>query len=393
MRSTLQAAHIMVNLRGMTPLSSGGDDIPLSLWLEQREMIESLEEQVFEDTASIFAMQMLYYDNKHVLLERVDELVPKQKKKKKKKKKAKSKRGSRKRRVGDVASDDDDDGVHTSSSSSDDEDHEGANASKQITEEKGGYVLHSNGNVYSISRMLSSVSEFVPHLCPLVFGCIKPLERRPHMLLTYPLAVVVHIDEGVAAVNLAVKNILTRLAVVRRERASMFGYTDANADVMPCRVMLILWGAGFAPKNGRQYKSLRANIASINRAQRDSGNNITFEMFSVIELQADLSKHEDAGTYEAIADPSTVPELSTIKSHQFRYLRDTDRVARLYDFQPGQIVRALREDFELGGTTYDYYVVVAHDRLLEARDDDDGGGGGGGAGGGDEEDGAGVGEE
>ena len=139
---------------------------------------------------------------------------------------------------------------------------------------------------------------------------------------------------------------------------------------MPCRILLVLWGDSFLPK-ADSYKSVARRVLAMNREARKSGTNITLEAYSVLELQSDLTQHDDVGHYEVVRDPASVPELRTIAAHQFAYLRDTDAQARLRDFRPGQIVRITRRDFLLGGISIDYRHVVAYDLLLATRETGD----------------------
>jgi hypothetical protein len=353
MRSTLQAAKILIELRGMHPLLGGSSELDIDKWLPRRAALEQLDVELFEEVANTFVAELLDHAHKQVVLGRVAaSRQQRERKLAKKKPGARMTAAARRRAHAEL---------------------EQAEADEAAQEEETlaatqDAVVRMQGNVYSIKRLVSDFQEFVPHLYPLLFTG-RPPPDRPHARLDYRLAAIVHTGNTVKAFNATLKSVLERIDRVRHERATQFGYTSASAKSMPCRIMLVLWGAAFHPKSGRSYNIVRNGIAVLNAKQREADSNITFEMFSVVELQYDAAAHQDVGRTSVVAAP--LRELRTVKEHQFAYMRDTDVQARLHDYSVGQIIRADRTDFDLAGRSYDYRVVVPHDHVLEKPSDAD----------------------
>lgn len=383
MRATLQASKILIEYRGMMPLMRSANELDVRPWLARRSAIEELDEELYEEVANTFVAEMLDHQHKQVVLGRIADArarrVSAKKKKKPKKKKSKARAG-RKRRT--AADEDDDEEEEDEEEEEPDEDDESDDQPQEVLD-GGQYVIRMQGETYAIHRLVSDYQQFMPHLYPLVFGCVTPSERRPHPLLDYRLAVIVHTGRDVKTVNATLKSIIVRIDRLRTERSHVFGFDAAHAANMPCRVLVVLWGSSFFPKTGKSYNMIRNGVKQLNVAQREpGGGNITFEAYSVLELQTDIGEHEDVSTYEVVRDPGAVPELRTIKPHQFPYMRDAEPQAKLRDYRPGQVVRITRRDFDMGGITHCYRIVVSDEQLRAAS----AAGGGGDGGGADEED-------
>lgn len=373
MRATLQASKILIEYRGMMPLTRSDNELDVRPWLARRSAIEELDEELYEEVANTFVAELLDHQHKQVVLGRIADARTRRKNARKPKKKTKKKAAKRKSRKRHIDSDeeeeeqeepDDDDAL----SEEDDDEH------REILD-GGQYVIRMQGETYAIHRLISDYQQFMPHLYPLVFGCVTPSERRPHPMLDYRLAAIVHTGRDVKTVNATLKSIIVRIDRLRAERSSVFGFDAARATSMPCRVVVVLWGSSFFPKTGKSYNMIRNGVKQLNIAQRESGGgNITFEAYSVLELQTDIGEHEDVGSYEVVRDPSVVPELRTVKPHQFPYMRDSEPQAKLRDYRPGQIVRVTRRDFDMGGITHCYRIVVSDDQLRAANAAGGGGG-------------------
>lgn len=354
LRSTLQASKILIQLRGMIPLTRGKDEVDVRQWLQRRDVIEDLDEELFEHVAHSFVALMLEHDKKNAVMGKVVASTKKSDKKlpaKRGRGGSAAGRGRGRRRPREESVDDDND-------------------DEEVPEvEAAPGALRIDDNDYVISKLTAHHREFLPHLYPLVFGALVSPDRRPHAMLDYPLAAIVHTGRDVKTVKLVLKKMMARMHKLRVERAALFGYTSETAPYMPCRLLLVLWGNKFHPKTGSSYNPVRLAIAELNALERASGNNITTEMYSVTELNCDVAAHEDAGQYTVINDPSSVRELKTIKPHQYAYIRENDPQAKLRDLRIGQVVRIDRKDFDLGGKSHDYRVVVSHDHVLEAGAD------------------------
>jgi DNA-directed RNA polymerase subunit H (RpoH/RPB5) len=355
LRSTLQATKILIELRGMVPIMRTDAELDVKAWLKRREALEDLDEDLFEEAANTFVAELLDHDHKRLMLGRVEE-VRRQRVFKKKQPKSKSRAAQRRRRT-------EEDADEEPTPEEEDESVEIA------TLDDVGAGLHMHGNVYVINRLVSNHNEFLPHLYPLVFGCITPPAQRPHALLDYRLAIVVHSGRSAKIYNETLKTAVESLERLRMERGVMFGYAGDSAALMPCRIFVVLWGAAFHPKTGAGYSAIQAANTAFNKKQVANKNFITVEAWSVVELQFDVTEHEDVGAYTVVNDITTVPELRTVKTHQFAYIRENDAQARVRDLRVNQVVRIDRTDFDLAGKSHDYRVVVPHDFVLEKHDD------------------------
>lgn len=367
MRATLHASNILIKHRGMSPMLRGFNEMDVRKWLERREALEDLDEEVFEQVANVFVAEMVDHKHKNVMLGRVAAERQRQELRIKKREERQQQAGrpARRRARAEIeeANDDDDE------SSAHEQPHSGSE--QALAEENG---IHMDGKVFSIKRLVSDYHEFLPHLYPLVFSCTTPAAQRPHALLDYNLAFIVHTGRDVKTCKATLKAVIEQVVRLRIEKAATLRYDVANVHKMPCRIMLVLWGSSFHPATGKSYNAMRSELGRMNEKQcAPDGTNITMEMFSVTELQYDVTTHEDAAKYEVVNDPRSVPELRTIKEHQFSYIRQYDAQAMVLDLRIGQVVRELRTDFELGGRTHDYRIVVPQNYVLEkmASDNND----------------------
>lgn len=340
LRGTLQAAHILMNLRGMTPLTLGVSEVDVRQWLERREAFEDLDEDLFVEVAHTFVAELLNHESRERTRGVRDIRA-----------KWLGGRGRGGRACGRRR-------THAEAEEQDEEEVE------QEMQSRGEIIIKMPGNVYSIKRLESDYREFVPHLYPLFFNCVRPAAERKNPAHDYRLAAIVHTGETVKACNARIKDALERVDRLRHMRATALGFTGESAKSLPCRIMLIVWGSTFHPK-AKSYNVVRRGIEAMNAKQRERGTHISLELWSIVELQYNAEEHEDVSRYTLITNPATVRELSTVQSHQFSYMRTNDTHVRLHDFRVGQLVRVDRTDFELGGKTYDYRMVVPHDYLLE----------------------------
>lgn len=364
MRSTLQATKILTELRGMVPIMRTDAELDVNAWLKRREAMEDLDEDLFEEAANTFVAELLDHDNKRLILGRVEE-SRRQRAFKKKQTKAKTRAPNRRRR----RVDEDDEETTQDTQPADEEDD---NEPEEIATLDGiGTGLHMHGNVYVIDRLTSNHKEFLPHLYPLVFGCMLPHERRPHALLDYRLAIVVHTGQSTKQYTKTLKAAVERLERLRVDRGAAMGLGGDGTDPIPCRIFVILWGSSFHPKTGRCYAEIQKYNVVFNEKQLANKSFVTVEAWSVIELQFDVTEHEDVGAYTVVADISKVPELRTIKAHQFAYIRENDAQARVRDLRVNQVVRIDRTDFDLAGKSHDYRVVVPHNFVLEKHEDNE----------------------
>ena len=355
LRSTLQASKFLMTYRGMQPLMNTRDELDVASWLKRREALEDMDEELFDEIAHTFVAEMLEHDHKHLMLDRV--VAAREKRAAKKKAKAKK---SRRRRNSD----------DEEASADDDDDDEAPEEIPSLDGLKSG--LHMQGKIYSIPRLVGNYAEFMPHLYPLVFGCASTPDKRRHNKLDYRLALLVHTGRSMKEYKMTLKKVVDRLHRLRLKLGGEFGFEGAAAATMPCRIVVVLWGAPFHPKSGKLYDGVQKSILEFNAAQVACNSNVTVEAWSVVELQYDVTEHEDVGrAYTVIDDPSAVPELRTIKNHQFAYIRVNEPQARARDLRIDQLVRVDRSDFDMAGQSHDYRVVVPGTYVLESTGDND----------------------
>ena len=328
MRATLQAAKIMTELRGLSPLGVRFCDLNIVEWLKRRDTLEQLDEELFDDTAYMFVAEMLDHAHRGAMLSRAREL-----------RKSRKASGKRKKR-----------GAHCDSDNEHEETDDDDNEPTQT--ENGRYVVRTHTNRYEIGKLISDPSQFVPNLYPLVFGTSAPQAQRPHDKLDYRHAMVVHAGMTMKEFNKCLCRAVLQVDDLRKKCN-----LEETAHV---RIFFIMWGGTFDPRTGKSYNLLARSVRTFNQSQQEKSSGISIEAFSVVELQYDVTEHQHASKC-TVVDPTKILALRTIAKHQYRYLHDTDPQARARDLRVGQVVRVERPD-----KTIDYVVVVPYDSVIAA---------------------------
>lgn len=347
MRATLHAANMLMQWRGLTPLANKHCDIDIAAWVQRRETIEELDDDLFESTAYIFVAETIDHRHRDAFLSRTADV-----RKAAAKKKAARKRG-KKRNQDEEHEDDEGDG-----DASDD--------GEAIQTPEGQFVVRTHANRYELKKLICDATQFVSQLYPLCFSCSVPQEQRPHIGLEYRHAMIVHAGFSMKEFNLRLRRIVQDVDEFRKKCVAVEKLAPESVEKLPVRLFFIVWGAAFNPRTGSQFKVLQRSVRKFNISQAENSTGISIEAHSVVELQFDVTQHEHAGAY-TVVNPATIPALRTIALHQFRYLHDTDPQARVRDLRVGQVVRIDRAN-----ASVEYVVVVPYDSVIAADGGDEG---------------------
>lgn len=307
MRATLTAARILTVLRGMHPVGAAGIDIDIGKWLQRSAFIEDLGEHAHADMARAFFIEMLAHATKDLANRAADAAVSEE--------------------PSDAAV---------------------RRAAQSTTPAH--QALCMGTETCLPDRLLRYFELFILRLQPLTF--IAPSGMvRPHPMLDYRIALVIHTGLRLATINSSITTGLDRLRKLRARHAALIGGGDDNCS---CRLFVIVWREEFHPIHGKQTTRLTNVIQEINKTIAKE--HLSIEVYNVIELQYDATQHELVPLH-TVVDMATEPGLKTIAPAEFPTLYADDPQAKLHDFRPGQIVRIERRDVELG---YDelYYRMV-----------------------------------
>lgn len=310
MRSTLRAAHILCQLRGMQPIGIDGVDIDLSAWLARAESIELLDQNAHKDVARAFFIEMLSHATKAVLFGG----------------------GTGSRAIESVS----EAAVRARF---------GANTCIPSRQ-----AMVMDDQVCLPDRLMQHYSRFIARMHPLVF--VSQLGAvRPHTRLDYRLAMVVHCGLRLASVKHTITDSLARLRALRSAHANSLGGVNC-----PARLFLIVWRDEFHPRYGRQTTALQTAVQQMAAAAADE--HITLEFHNVLELQYDATRNERVPRHTAV-ERATEPGIATIADAEFPAILLTDPQVKLHDFRLGQIIRIERRDIELGYDEIAYRMVRA----------------------------------
>jgi len=360
MRATLQAAHYLVALRGMAQLVRAGDT-DLRGWLARRERIERLEEPLFVEAARHFVALCVRH-------ERRTEFVPPAKRRaagrRKTRRRKRSGRGRRPAVVDDES--DDEDGAGGGGGGDEDSEERDERRARAWAVRKSGsesdtrqQLVAVDGRQCLIERLCDSMREFVPRVEPFLFGSNAPLEQRVHAAADYHLVALMHTGFSSAETTRALNRGIEFLNAQREAKKAAFGATDARH--VRTHLFVVLWGDIFHPVRGSRYRHVQREMRVLNDRYAES-HAITFEAWSAVELQFDVTKHERVPTHTALADPTADSRVASIPVEDHRRLLDTDPQARAHGFRAGQLLCFERADIKLAGRTTGYAAVVRDER-------------------------------
>lgn len=307
MRATLRAARILVEFRGMQPISVPGYDIDLQAWLQRADSIELLDAMAHHDVARAFFVEMLSHAARAALIPDSDtEPVPLD--------------------------------AETTARA--------YRAATQRAPKRQGFVC--GGQICIPERLLSNHSLFLSKLHPIAF--VATDDARPHAALNYRLALVVHAGPRLAIAKQTILGGLERLRRLRRAHADLLG----SPETVHARLFVIIWRDKFHPRFGEQRTNLQTAVAKL--AASVAAERLTLEVHNVIELQYDATRNARVPRHTAV-DRATEPGIATIRDAEFRTILIDDVQVRLHDFAVGQIIRIDRNDLELGGDELTYNMV------------------------------------
>src|SRR6056297_2372271 len=367
LRSSLNALRYLVELRGMRQLRrDDDDDIDVQQWLRRHEQLERLEEPVFARVARHFVAVSLRHARRTDFAEPVGEkraLARKRAQTRKRKKRARARQTSS---AAAAAADDDD------ASSAVDEDESETSEERALREEqhravhavsrdapRNRVLFAIDGALLRMERVCEQAREFVPRSEPLLLGSNVARERRVHAAADYNLVLLVHSGFTTAQVNEARQRAWLALERERERRARAFG-AWASPEALRAHVFLVLWGSAFHPQSGQHYKRVQRTLRTLNDAAPRT-DNVTYEAWSVDELQFDVTQHESVPTHRALTREQALaidPLLGKVPLHEHRRILDTDPQARAHGFRAGQLLRIERADIKLAGRAVSYAAVV-----------------------------------
>jgi len=347
LRCVLQITRIVERFRSMHQ----SHDSWISDYARSFHQIDTgLDPDLFQATAAAFASLLLMHKNSPDC----DWLRPSVKRKKKKKK---SKKKSRKR-----SDDDDDDDENQDSDDTDDNDGLSSTERNEIDEQIIGNEAQPMINLtgggdgaQSLEKLLESHFTFVPYIKPLLFERLKN-EPRLHDGIKYSLMLIVHTCANVTETLVMLKKCHKKILLERSEKFERLGY-ETEKEVC-CRILLLGWGNIYKSSTERNYRDMKASLAELNRIDHSG---VSYEFFSVEELQHDITKG-NAEQFVVLNEKNTSAEerarLRTIETHQMRRLETTDPQAAIRDFVVGQRVRIQRSHVHLGAGSVEYAQVV-----------------------------------
>lgn len=344
LRAILRVTDIIQKFRSMN-LSY---DVWLADYVALLTQIDSgLEPDLFHSVAHAIGALLLMHNN----TPDCDWLRPAAKRKKsKRKKKSKKSRNN----------DDDDDDDHEIEN--DDEDDGGLSTiekreiDERIVENDNLPMINISGNdAISFESLWDNHLTFVPYLKPLFFERSQSTVCL-HPGIKYALLLVVHTCNTVTETLVTLKKCHKKILQERHSQYQRLGYKQEK-DVLS-RIMVLGWGNIYKSKEERNYREMKATIAQLNLVDH---NGVSFEFFSIEELQHDITKGNADQFVVVQHKNSTIEErkkLRTIETHQMRRLEKNDPQAAIRDFVVGQRIRIQRSHVHLGAGSVEYAQVV-----------------------------------
>lgn len=378
MRATLNALHYLVNLRGMQQLVRAADT-DVHKWLQRRTQFERLEEPVFCKVARHFVVVSLRHS------QRTDFANPAGEKRalmrKRQAQRARNKRQRMREAQAPAPATPDADELDPADSSasavSEDSSSSSSSSDEETSDERNERRAHNtvvlgaanlndanrvlfsiDGVVLRMERVCESAREFVPRSEPLLLGSNVPLAQRVHAAADYHIVLLVHTGFSTAQFNEARQRAQALVCKERQKRASAFGATAS--DKLRGHVFFVLWGKDFHPQSGKHYKRVQRTLRTLNDNSVKT-DNVTYEAWSVHELQFDFTDQERVPTHRALTREQAIacePLLGKIPLSEHRRILDTDPQARAHGFRAGQLLRIERADIKLAGRAVSYAAVA-----------------------------------
>lgn len=362
----MHVCKIATGFRDMTPYTQH-----LLGFLERFERIENLDPVFYEAVTAAFASLMLtHYQTS------ADVASSAKKKRAPKKTKIKKTKGRHKKappspianRNGD--DDDNDDDTSDNDNVEDDSDVFSADEKRRVDIEidaslqpsSSGPRANINGVAMEFAKLFSSYTTFVNLLQPTFFYC-KRDKQRSHAQLDYHMMMVVHTCSTIKETTEMLERCKVQVDQKRHEIGPRLGFkTLEEVAKIRCRVVLIAWSDKYAPIDSRGYHALIKMCNTLNETTTASQEKfVSYEFYSVEELQKDISRGEKDGSV-ALELTNITPEETRVLKHtkvfEMRCVERLDAQSRIRDFRVGQTIRVTRKHILSGGITTEYLQVI-----------------------------------